>query len=1538
MTEVVFPLTLEVGAKSDFKLSVVTAITSQTLPKPHETTALDGVRRCGPGVPLFGKGRGGETRSRFFPRHVTVKRKYRPKTTGPNNICSLTPRNEEGLTGNTMEVFGDGKQRLIWLICLLSLPLSADCDSIRLSQSKCSGRVEVLHDGRWGSVCDDHWSHANSEVLCRELGCGPVKGTKKGFSDTIGDIWLDDIKCKGNETSLLSCQHSNFGEHNCDHSEDAGVICYDPIRVSNGTSRCSGTLEVTLNGEWGVLCHDNFNPNLAKTVCDQLFCGHHLKTEASIQKHMGYTGSCPGNITSLSECSLTKSSEMCHGVALSCSGFREIKLVNGSDRCSGRVEVFFNKQWGTVCDDNWDLKDAQVVCRAVDCGAALEVVPNSFLVKVKETSAHIRLINGTTSCSGRVEFTVNDQWSSARKSTWGMNEATAVSISGSNSANEPSRVYDVSCKGTESSLRECTRTKYNGTSGVKAEDATVVCTGKTVLSDGPNRCSGRVEVYHKGRWADVCTDSWDMNEAQVVCQELNCGSPHKIISSSGRAGASVWVNQSDCNGHEADLSLCPLQFTNRTCGSSTVAGIICSEGLVVRLGNGQDRCSGRVEIRQGDKWGTVCASSWNQNKARIVCDLLECGHLANVSTGRLFPRGVGPVYDASDACFASLKSIHQCSLNGFPASGCGHDQDVGIVCGGDSSIRLINGTDRCSGRVEILHDTKWGTVCDDQWDIKDAQVVCRSKDCGTPLMAVPGAFFGQGSGRIWLDDVECLGNESSLAQCVHLGFGNGNCGHGEDAGVICSAHLRVHSGPDQCSGSVDVYYDGEWLPAVNVNWGMNEAAVVCKEMNCGDPKSVSERYSQSEFQRGFKVSCTGRESSLSQCTVRAYTKISSEKLRYATTTCSGNVKLVDGPNRCAGRVEIFHKGRWGNVCGASWDKNDAQVICQQLNCGKAFQISTDPNHFGHGMGLFMVEHIECNGRESLLDQCRVALGDKDCNSSSVASVVCSDSLNIRLVGGADHCSGRVEVRMGSGWGSVCGANWGVEKAETLCELLQCGQAVNISTVLHRGTGPVSDPAPSCFSSVQNLKDCLNSGVPRTTCAQNNDASVVCAAQIRLMGGSNSCSGRVELFYKGEWGTVCDDDWGMEEAGVVCAQLGCGISVSVSSGSSFGRGKGQIWLDNMQCKGTESVLTQCAHNGWGNHNCGHDEDAGVTCLDTLQKPKLFINPGPEVGWGEKAHFTCTLGAKQTGGTFALKKSNGTFSMEKFSINEAVVFTLPKVNLSLNGHYYCEYKRTLRLETPSIHITSTYSMTLLSKTNISISRGYSFNATCSVRSAYPGGFFYVTKSKVKVSEKKPAVQRSDQQETVFEFPYVQYLDKGEYSCVFGVNLSSQTFESTPSEVMHVAVVAGASTSVALGVVITLLVLLALGVVGYLVWRKKKWENVVGFVSRLGGALQDFGNNVTGGAAAPRGFSNINVDMDGLHMSKSCVSGSQWSPNTLLSCSVGDMSVRGPQTAAPGFADVQTAGPETAASSSTSAALELPLSDMDQDFGSAVHAPLP
>lgn len=106
---------------------------------------------------------------------------------------------------------------------------------------------------------------------------------------------------------------------------------------------------------------------------------------------------------------------------------------------------------------------------------------------------------------------------------------------------------------------------------------------------------------------------------------------------------------------------------------------------------------------------------------------------------------------------------------------------------GSPQLRLVAGPSRCSGRLEVWHSGRWGTVCDDSWDLRDSAVVCRELGCGGARQPDPAAGrFGWGAGPIWLDDVRCVGTETSLFQCPAAPWGKHNCAHNEDVGVTCA--------------------------------------------------------------------------------------------------------------------------------------------------------------------------------------------------------------------------------------------------------------------------------------------------------------------------------------------------------------------------------------------------------------------------------------------------------------------------------------------------------------------------------------------------------------------------------------------------------------------------------------------------------------------------------------------------------------------------------------------------------------------------------
>ena len=106
-----------------------------------------------------------------------------------------------------------------------------------------------------------------------------------------------------------------------------------------------------------------------------------------------------------------------------------------------------------------------------------------------------------------------------------------------------------------------------------------------------------------------------------------------------------------------------------------------------------------------------------------------------------------------------------------------------------AGVRLVGGSGPHEGRVEVYHSGTWGTVCDDDWDLQDATVVCRQLDYINATAAVGPARFGSGSGPILFSEVTCVGNESTITECDHHSTGGHNCSHKEDVGVVCEGQL-----------------------------------------------------------------------------------------------------------------------------------------------------------------------------------------------------------------------------------------------------------------------------------------------------------------------------------------------------------------------------------------------------------------------------------------------------------------------------------------------------------------------------------------------------------------------------------------------------------------------------------------------------------------------------------------------------------------------------------------------------------------------------
>ncbi|XP_049313214.1 uncharacterized protein LOC105232808 isoform X1 [Bactrocera dorsalis] len=266
------------------------------------------------------------------------------------------------------------------------------------------------------------------------------------------------------------------------------------------------------------------------------------------------------------------------------------------------------------------------------------------------------------------------------------------------------------------------------------------------------------------------------------------------------------------------------------------------------------------------------------------------------------------------------------------------------------------------------------------------------------------------------------------------------------------------------------------------------------------------------------------------------------------------VRLTGGESLNMGRIEVKVLGKWGYVCDDKFGLSDAEVVCRELG----FKLgASEVRGFSYYPPTtvdvsFAMDEVECRGNETSLKECSFkGWGVSNCGPDEVVGVVCKVP----------------QLK--------CPNNY------WLCSTSQ----------------ECIPPAFVC----DNTPDCAD---------KSDESETVCNSPIkyRLEGGSSPNEGRLEVRYRGEWGTVCDDDFGLKEARVMCNSMGFYGTPTIVK-NKYGSGNGPIWLDQVSCYGNETTLDQCGHFTWGEHNCNHTEDVGLKC--TLGAPPQKENSSPQL---------------------------------------------------------------------------------------------------------------------------------------------------------------------------------------------------------------------------------------------------------------------------------------------------------------------------------------
>ncbi|XP_069712817.1 lysyl oxidase homolog 3 isoform X7 [Phaenicophaeus curvirostris] len=522
------------------------------------------------------------------------------------------------------------------------------------------GRVEVFYNDEWGTICDDDFTLANAQVLCRHLGFVAATGWAHSakYGKGVGRIWLDNVNCAGSEKSIADCKHRGWGNSDCSHEEDAGVVCKDEripgfkdsnvieteqshveeVRlraVVSGARRplpvTEGVVEVRYKDGWAQICDEGWNSQNSRVVCGMLGFPAEKKVNRNFYK-----------LASISQPKQKRREDVGSKKRL----FTERQQLNyrlHSVSCAG-TEVHLS-----MCAFEFYRGNSSAACSA-GMPAVVSCVPGPLFAagnahkkkqrQQQQSQPRIRLKGGAKVGEGRVEVLKRSEWGTICDDRWNLLSASVVCRElGFGSAKEaltgarmgqgtgPVHMNEVQCLGTENSLWSCPFKNITQEDCKHSEDAAVRCNIPYMgyenlirLSGGRSRFEGRVEVAvgagdgDQRRWGLVCGEGWGTLEAMVACRQLGLG------------------------------------FANH--------------GLQIRLAGGRTAFEGRVEVKRGSKWGTVCSDGWTTKEAMVACRQLGLGYSLHAVTETWY-------WDASNVTEMVLSGV-KCAGHEMSLSHCQH--------------------------------------------------------------------------------------------------------------------------------------------------------------------------------------------------------------------------------------------------------------------------------------------------------------------------------------------------------------------------------------------------------------------------------------------------------------------------------------------------------------------------------------------------------------------------------------------------------------------------------------------------------------------------------------------------------------------------------------------------------------------------------------------------------------------------------------------------------------------------------------------------